>query len=246
MSFSSRGVDLIGHFFAPRGNGTAPLLVYNHGSERDPDLRWLGAVGRYYQARGVAVFFPWRRGCSGSGGRYWEERFPQDGADAEAREARTIRALEDESLDVLEAIRFARSLPGVDRDAVFVGGSSFGGLIALLVASSSSEIKGAIACSAGAWAYDGNTETGQQRLFEIVKSAKAPIFLMQAENDYNPRGTARLGEAMVASRFPGFARTYPPFGSSAKVGHAGFCNKGSDLWGDDVLGFLEWRTNEGR
>jgi dienelactone hydrolase len=217
------------------------VIVYNHGSEQDPDLIWLGDVGRFYQSHGFAVFFPWRQGCSGSGGTFWRDRFPiaGDAEDLSIREERNVRALEDELVDVLAAIDYARALPTVDPGKVYVGGSSFGGLLALMAAGASPGLKGAVICSGAAWTYSGNTPGGQRKLEDLAREAKAPVFFMQAENDYNPGSSGALGETMNQARLPHLAKVYPPFGTTQLEGHAGFCNRGSSAWGDDVLAFLK-------
>jgi dipeptidyl aminopeptidase/acylaminoacyl peptidase len=247
VDFLSRGNRLTGFLFEPaaraaREGARVPVIVYNHGSERDPDLVWLGDVGRFYQSHGFAVLFPWRQGCSGSGGTLWSERFPLAGgdeADLAVREGRNIRALEDELVDVLAAVEYARSLPMVDKAKVYVGGSSFGGLLALMAAGASSTLKGAVACSGAAWTYKGNTARGQHKLEELARGARVPVFFMQAENDYNPGSSEALGETMRLAGLPHLAKIYPRFGSTQLEGHAGFCNRGSSSWGADVLKFLE-------
>jgi dipeptidyl aminopeptidase/acylaminoacyl peptidase len=244
VDFVSRGNRLTGFLFPPRrsrSGARAPVIVYNHGSEQDPDLVWLGDVGRFYQAHGFAVFFPWRQGCSGSGGTFWRERFPLvgDENDTPLREERNIRALKDELVDVLAAVDYARGLPSVDPERVYVGGASFGGLLAVMAAGAVPNLKGAIACSGAAWTFMGNTPLGQRALDEFARAAKAPVFLMQAKNDYNQGTSETLGETMTRAGVPHAVQIYPPFGTTQTEGHAAFCNRGSAAWGDDVLAFLK-------
>jgi dienelactone hydrolase len=241
VEFMSRGNRLKGVLFPPRLGARASLLVYNHGSEQDPDVMWLGDVGRFYQSHGFAVLFPWRQGCSGSGGTFWSERYPivGDESDTAAREERNVRALEDELVDVRAAIDYGRALPVVDPAKVYVGGASFGGLLALMAAGASPGLKGAVICSGAAWTYKGSTTRGQEKLAALARAAKIPLFFMQAENDFNPHASEALGETMTEAGLPHVAKLYPRFGTTQLEGHAAFCNRGESVWGDDVLAFLK-------
>ncbi len=57
----------------------------------------------------------------------------------------------------------------------------------------------------------------QDRLVHAVDLAKAPVFLIQAANDYS------LAPSRVLHQ----------------DGHWGFCSSATDAWGNDVLAFLE-------
>jgi dienelactone hydrolase len=239
VDFVSRGNALTGWLFPARRGSPAPVMVYNHGSERDPDLAWLGDVGRFYQSHGFAAFFPWRQGCAGSGGTYWSDRFApsDDEADPALHEARNIRALEDELVDVKAAIDYARTLPGVDAARVYVGGASFGGLLALMAADSPG-LKGAVVCSGAGWTFDGNTPSGLRRLEELALAAKAPVFFLQAANDFNAGSAPAIDDAMTRAGLAHQVKVYPAYGTTQLQGHAGFCNRGASSWGADVLAWL--------
>jgi len=240
IHFQSGPNKLRGFLFVPQHPVRAPAIVYNHGSEQDPDLRYLGELGQFFQAHGFVALFPWRQGCSGSEGRYWEERVPIEGdeADMAARERRNIKALEQDLSDVLAGVDYVKSLAMVDPARVSVGGSSFGGLLSLMAAARSTAIRSAIACSGAAWTYRGNTHGGQEKLDDLARSAKVPIFFYQAANDFNQGSSEALGEAMQRARLAHHVEVYPPHGKTQMQGHAHFCNHGMSAWGEDVLTFL--------
>ena len=84
-----------------------------------------------------------------------------------------------------------------------------------------------------------NTEL-QKRLLMAVHAAKAPVFLLQAENDYNLGPSEVLGPVIRAQGFRNRAKVYPAFGTTHQEGHAGFAcwEEGIAIWGPDVLDFL--------
>jgi hypothetical protein len=81
----------------------------------------------------------------------------------------------------------------------------------------------------------------RERLLQAVKNIKAPMFLLQAENDYNLGPSELLGGELKRKGQPNRTKVYPPFGDKAnpKDGHGGFAVRGSDVWGADVLAFLD-------
>jgi hypothetical protein len=74
-----------------------------------------------------------------------------------------------------------------------------------------------------------------------VKEARAPMFLLQAQNDYNLGPGKVLGAILEQKGKLNRVKIYPAFGDPAnpKDGHGGFAVRGSEVWGKDVLGFLE-------
>lgn len=78
----------------------------------------------------------------------------------------------------------------------------------------------------------------EERLEEAVKRAKAPVFILQAKNDYSIQPTEVLGK--IAKAHGGEAKIYPGFGKTAQDGHWGFAttSAGIAVWGDDVLEFI--------
>jgi len=65
-----------------------------------------------------------------------------------------------------------------------------------------------------------------------------PVFFLQAENDHDLTPNRVLSEEVRKSGQPVEARVYPPFGSGVREGHS-FCSRGTDIWGPDVLKFIQ-------
>ncbi|MEO5803177.1 MAG: hypothetical protein ABIR24_06580 [Verrucomicrobiota bacterium] len=80
----------------------------------------------------------------------------------------------------------------------------------------------------------------RERLLRAVKNAKAPMFLLQAENDYNLGPSELLGGELKRKGKPNRAKIYPAFGNNddPHSGHGGFAVRGSEMWGADMMDFL--------
>ena len=235
VAFTSGPYRLRGFVFKPAGDGPFPALVYNHGSERDPSLEFSGELGAWFQQRGFVVFFPYRRGASGSQGPYWQDLVNE--APAPEREHAMVAQLDAQSADVLAAIAYIGEQPYVDRARLTVAGCSFGGIETVLVAEQASGVAAAVdfAGASMTWA---TTWPLQERMRKAVRAAKAPIFFVQAENDFDTTPSVALAAEMEAAHKPHAMKIFPPHGTTHMQGHAHFCNHAMNEWGDDVLAFL--------
>jgi dienelactone hydrolase len=124
------------------GSGRRPFLILHHGRGTTPaeraamGLQTYPANARYFAERGFVVIIPTRVGYGISGGPDVEEtggcafkRFA-DGVDVAVAETRQV-------------VAYARQLPYVDAGRGIVVGESFGGLVAIAVASG--DIPGVVA-----------------------------------------------------------------------------------------------------
>ena len=76
------------------------------------------------------------------------------------------------------------------------------------------------------------------RLTAAAGKATIPVFFLQAENDYDLTPNRVLSEEVRKADKSVEAKTYPTFASSAQDGHS-FCWRGTNIWGPDVLKFIE-------
>ncbi|PYU55708.1 MAG: hypothetical protein DMG55_26710 [Acidobacteria bacterium] len=90
----------------------------------------------------------------------------------------------------------------------------------------------------GAMSWEQNVAL-QDRLVRAVDLAKAPVFLLQAANDYSLAPSRVLSEEANKKKKDFQSKIYPAFGSTHQDGHWGFCSSATDVWGNDVLAFLE-------
>jgi dienelactone hydrolase len=232
----SGGLTLRGWIFRPAGPGPFPAIAYNHGSEQHPTVEQYGELGDWFRTRGYVLLLPFRRGAGGSEGEYWQDAVPPQ--HSPGHWPATIAQLEKENADVSSAIAWLRAQPYVDSARVAVAGCSFGGIHTLLAAEKSQGLRAAVDFAGASMAWASSTEL-QQRLAVAVDRAAVPVFLLQAENDYNTSPTRILAQKMEAANKPHRAKIYPPHGVSPREGHGGFCLHGMGEWGADVLAFLD-------
>ncbi len=236
VSIASGPFELKATLARPVGEGPFRAIVYNHGSAAAPSYKEQREIGEFFQRHGIITLFPYRRGSSGSEGVHWEKRVEH--VPANGRFAAIVRAIEEDNDDVIASIEWLRKLPDVDPRRVAVAGCSFGGIQALLTAERTKSAYAAIdfAGASMSWA---NSQELQDRLKAAAAHAQVPVFLLQAENDFNTTPTRELARVMAHVGKPHRVKIYPPHGLTPQEGHHGFCFSGTKEWGDDVLAFLD-------
>jgi len=199
------------------------------------------SMGPVFAGHGWVYLAPWRRGqgLSASAGPYIGDEIAaatKKGGTA-AGAATMIRLLEGDHLnDQLAGLRWLRTQKFVDAKRIAVGGHSFGGIETVLGAERESYCA-AIDASGGAQSWAEATEL-QTVMLRAVRHARAPIFFLQAENDYDLSPSRSLSAAMKEAGKTYEMRIYPAFGGSAQEGHS-FAYSGIAVWGSDALRFLE-------
>jgi carboxymethylenebutenolidase len=234
VSFPAGEWVLRGHVFSPAGNGPFPAVVWNHGSERQPGP--LDVLGSFYTSAGYVLFCPHRHGHGDSPGEYAFGSVP---AGERSQAIELIIALHELYLaDTLAAVDWLARQAFVDTARIAVSGASHGAIQAILATEADPSLVACVAFAPAAMGWRGNPEL-QNRLVHAVRAAGAPIFLLQAENDYDLSPSEVLGEELKRKGAPSHARVYPPYGESRDAGHAGFAREGVDVWGADVRTFLD-------
>ena len=234
ISFSSDGRTLRGWLIRPAGASPFPAIIYNHGSERDPSLIWMGATANFFQAHGYVAFFPFRRGAGGSEGPYWKDVAGRGSGDPEQA---LVAALDAENVDVVEAVKWLKNQPFVDAQRVAVAGCSFGGIHSVLAAEKPIGLVAAIDFAGASMSWK-NNQFLQNRLKRAVAASKIPIFFAQAANDFDTSPSRILSAEMARAGKPNRMKIYPKHGETPMAGHAHFCNYGQAEWGEDTLAFL--------
>jgi carboxymethylenebutenolidase len=74
---------------------------------------------------------------------------------------------------------------------------------------------------------------------QAIGRAKAPIFLLQAENDYSLGPSQELSKEALKKHADFQSKIYPAVGATHQEGHWKFCTAATGLWGPDVLNFLD-------
>ena len=230
VSFQSSGGTMYGFLYVPEGKGPFPAVLWNHGSEKRPG--WQPQLASFYNSHGFVFFLPHRRGQGKSPGLYIMDEIHGRGGGIAA-----VQAQQDANADVVAAMNWLKAQPEVDASRIVVSGCSFGGIQTLLTAEKGLGARAFIAFAPAAQSW-GNGALDEM-LEYAVEHAKAPVFILQAKNDYSTQPTEVLGK--VATAHGGKARIYPAFGNGPQEGHAAFAttSRGIAVWGEDVLQFIE-------
>ncbi len=246
VHFEGETSTLGGELFKPKGSGPFPAVLYNHGSA--PGMLNSQAskiIGPLFAANGWVFFMPYRRGqgLSKDAGHYIGDEIRDArirGGQMHAAETMT-RLLSTEQLqDQLAALKWLKTQGFVRPDSVAAAGNSFGGVEAVLGAANAPYCA-AVDASGGAESWD---DAPQLRVLmtDAVRTSRAPIFFLQAENDFNLSPSRVLLSEMKAAGKQGEVKIYPPYGHSSKEGHS-FAYMGASVWFPDVLAFVEKNCN---
>lgn len=232
--FSSGGLQLHGFLWKPDGAGPFPAIVWNHGSERTPGSH--PALASFYTAHSYVFFVPHRRGQGRSPGNYIQDLIAQ--APPGERGRRMVELQEAEVEDVVSALSYLKSRSFVDPARIAISGCSYGGIQTLLAGERDLGVKALVPFAPGAMSWEQNVPL-QDRLIHAIDAAKAPIFLIQAQNDFDLAPSRVLSKEAGKKHKNYQSKVYPAFGSSHHDGHWGFCTTATDVWGADVLAFLD-------
>src|SRR5262245_6638923 len=234
VTFPSGNLELRGFLFKPDGNGPFPAVLYNHGSEKHPGTK--SEIGDFFAGRGYVVFVPHRRGQGRSPGNYIMDELAT--ADRGMRGQRLVELHERQLEDVVAALNYLKGVAYVDARNISVAGCSFGGSQTVLAAEKELGLRAAVPFAPAAQTWAGSLEI-RGRLLSAAGKATVPVFLIQAENDYDLAPSRELAKALEQSGRKYKSTIYPAYGSTPADGHGGFCFRGVNVWCADVLSFLE-------
>jgi carboxymethylenebutenolidase len=239
VSFPSGDLTLRGFLYKPEGAGPFPAIIWNHGSEKLPGQQ--PELARFYTKQGFVFFLPHRHGHGRSPGAYIEELIQKYSAAEKNRDSvgkYVVKLQEEYNQDVVAAVEWLKGQSFVDQRRMVMSGCSYGGIQTLLSAEKGLGLRAfaPFAPAAKSWA---NTEL-RKRLLEAVRDAKAPLFLIQAHNDFGLGPSEVLGPVIKRKGPPNQAKVYPPYGTAPQEGHYDFATKedGIAVWGSEVLDFF--------
>jgi carboxymethylenebutenolidase len=238
IGFRSGDLELKGFIWKPSGDGPFPALLWNHGSEKSPGP--VDSVAPFFVRKGYVFFVPHRRGQGRSPGPYIMDEIRKAGPRRE-RGRIDVDLHETHLDDQLAALHYLQALPYVDKNRMAVMGCSFGGIQTMLAAERGPGYRAAVNFSGAAETWRGSSAL-RSRLTAAARKAKIPVFFLQAENDHDLTPNRVLSEEVRISGQPVGAKVYPPFGSGPAEGHS-FCVRGTEIWGPDVLKFVEIYLN---
>jgi len=238
VTFQSGDLTLAGFLYRPTGSGPFPAILYNHGGEKLPGDK--NAVAQVFVKAGYVVFVPHRRGQGRSPGPYIQDQL---GAERQARGAQAQNALfislhEGPQLsDQMAALDYLKRQIFVNPNRIAVVGCSYGGIQTILAAERGAGLRAAVAFAPGAQSWAAVPQL-RDRLLQATSAINIPVFLLQAENDFDLTPTKALAAEFQRLGKPFTHKIFPPYGTSNADGHGGFCSNGGDVWGTEVLAFL--------
>jgi carboxymethylenebutenolidase len=233
VTFQSGKLLLHGFLWKPNGPGPFPAVLWNHGSEKLPGSQ--PELGSFYTSHFFVFFIPHRRGQGRSPGEYIQDLVMQ--APPPQRAQKMVDLQQAEVEDVVAAFNYLKAQPFVDPQRIAMSGCSYGGIQTLLAGERDLGIKALVPFAPGAMSWEQNQPL-HGLLRSAVANAQAPMFLIQAKNDYDLSPSHVLSEEAAKKHKDFQSKIYPTFGSSHQEGHWKFCAAAMDIWGEDVLSFL--------
>jgi dienelactone hydrolase len=228
--------NLPGYYFKPEGKGPFPAIVLVRAASRPTTESnpTYPEVVKNFTARGYVVVIP----C-------WH--VPADVAAEAARDPlkksgrMTLPEFQAMARDIGAAVTWTKSQSFVDEDRVAIMGHATGGILTMLLAEQQIGVRAFVAFSPAAAMWNVREDI-QKSLLNAVREAKAPIFLIQAQNDLCLGPSESLGAELARKGDLSLCKVYPPFGATREQGN-NFAIGGSSAWGEDVFKFLQHAMN---
>jgi dienelactone hydrolase len=245
----SGNLRLKAFIWKPTGPGPFPAVLFNHGSGSDAEhtagMLITDAAERLaplFTEHGYAFLYLFRRGqgLSASQAPFMRDLLQREEV-ANGKEARQhlqfILATTEQLDDVLAALSFLKSVPGIDAKRIAMVGHSFGGQLTLLAAERDATLRAAVTFAAAADSWERSSEL-RKRLLAAVPRINAAIMLTQAENDYSTAPGRALADEFERLRKPYVLKIYAAVGQTSEDGH-NMLYEAMPYWEDDVFKFLD-------
>jgi dienelactone hydrolase len=234
VEFPSGPLHIKAYLWKPSGPGPFPAVLFNHGSGGD-EANLTAGMQITESAEILAPFFI----------KHDQAPFMQDVLRREekekgrdARQHLQFKLLTTDQLeDVMAALAFLKTVPGIDIHRIAVAGNSFGGQITLLVAARDSTIRAVVTFAAAAGSWERSAEL-RDSLFAAVRKTNAAIMLIHAENDYSTGAGQSLAAELERLHKPHSLKIYPKVGLTPDDGH-NMLYENIPAWEDDVFTFLD-------
>lgn len=250
VEIRSGNLTLHAILWKPRGNGPFPVVLFNHGSGGTtpdetagmPITEAAAKLAPVFAKHGYAFLFLFRRGqgLSADQAPFIQAVLQREEA-AQGKEARQhlqyILLTTEQLDDVMAALAFLKTAPGIDAKRMAVVGHSFGGQLTLLAAERDPSIRAVVTFGAAANSWGKSPEL-RSRLTTAVSNSNAPVMLIHAANDYDTSAGRDLAAQLRNLHKHGVLKIYAPFGTTSDDGH-NFMYSRISLWEDDVFNFLD-------
>jgi dienelactone hydrolase len=240
VEYPSGQYKLPGYLYKPAGAGPFPAVIWNHGSEKNPGAQ--PELACFYTHRGFVFFVPIRHGHGRAPGPYigdLQKELRDSETDASVVQKKIVDLLELYNGDVVAAVEWLKKQPFVDSERMVMSGVSYGGIQTVLAAEKGLGMRAFMPFAPAAMSY--RNKVLRERLLLATRNAKAPMFLLQAKNDYSTGPSELLAPILEKCSHSSKSKVYAAFGTTNQEGHGAFATRslGVTLWGNDVLDFVE-------
>jgi carboxymethylenebutenolidase len=250
VQFSNGKLSLKAYLWKPAGAGPFPAVMFCHGSgTADPDhtagmpiTQTATVLAPFFIQHGYAFLYPFRRGYGPSATQapYMQDVLHREeqAKGKEARQHLQFVLLTTERLDdVLAALAFLKTVPGIDSHRIAVAGHSFGGQLTLPAAERDTTIRAAVTFAGAAGSWESSQEL-RERLISAIHNTKAVMMLTHAENDFSTTAGTALAAELKRLHKPYVLKIYPPVGLTSDDGH-NLLYEDIPAWEADVFEFLD-------
>ena len=255
VEFRSGKLLLKAYFWKPAGAGPFPAVLFNHGSGGAdaehtagmPITQAANILAPFFVKHGYAFLYPFRRGHGPSANQapFMQDvlRREEESKGKDARQHLQFVLLTTEQLDdVMAALAFLKSLPGIDPDRIAIAGHSFGGNLTLLATERDRTVRAAVTFAAAANSWNRSPEL-RERLTTAIRNTKAAIMLTHAENDFSTSAGKALAAELEHLHKPYVLKIYPAVGLTSEDGH-GMLYENIPAWESEVFEFLDQHVNK--
>lgn len=255
VDFPSAKLHLKAYLWKPAGPGPFPAVLFNHGSGGDEAHLTTGMqiteaaeiLAPFFVKHGYAFFYPFRRGHGPSADQapFIRDLLRRE-EQAKGREAsqhlQFILLTTEQIDDVMAALTFLKTLPGIDSHRIAIAGHSFGGSLTLLAAERDTSIRAAVTFAGAAISWERSPEL-RDRLFAAIRKTNSAIMLIHAENDFSTAPARDMAQELERLHKPHLLKIYPAVGLTSEDGH-GMLYEDIPAWEDDVFKFLDQYLKE--
>jgi dienelactone hydrolase len=246
----SGNLHLKAFLWKPSGPGPFPAVLFNHGSGDIDALHTAGMpiteaaerLAPMFVRHGYAFLYLFRRGqgLSADQAPFMQDVLKREEAahGKDARQHLQFVLLTTEQLDdVIAALAFLKTAPGIDPKRIAVVGHSFGGQLTLLAAERDSTVRAEVTFAAAANSWQRSPEL-RSLLLAAASQTNASLMLIHAANDYDTSAGRDLAAQRERLHEPVLLKIYPPVGKTSDDGHNAIYG-GIALWEGDVFAFLD-------
>lgn len=231
---------LNGHLYKPSGKGPFPTVVFNQAGLNGANtgqVKPYATLAQMFTSKGWAFFVP---------GRHTLGPTNEKVEKTDAGES-LLREHEKQAANISAAISWLKGENYVDTRRIVIFAEAAGAVSSLLVGEKDLGLSAMILFSPGTQAL--KVPSVQERMKHAAQYGKAPMFIIQANNDVNLLPVDILGLELEKRGGMDRFKVYPAYGASQSQ-VAKFPTEGYSIWQTDVFGFigevLESKTMAGR